>query len=109
MKYFQVLMRPQDCPWDKLIQIMDVVGIWHYSRSIPDEKDYEIERFKGIISISCKRTRTKFRFDQEWRASFRYFDVKGSIKNTYSTEGTLYSACEYIEKLAELEIITLKI
>lgn len=109
MRIFQVIVTPHNCPWEKLIQVLDCVGLWHYSRTIPDKEDYEIEYKKEYITVRCSRTRTKFTFYTQWQAVFRYTDDKGEVLNKDTIEANLTMAFDYVEKLMELELVILKL
>lgn len=107
MKYFQVLVQPKDCPWDKLLQVIDIVGMWHYTRNIPSKEYYNILYTDYRMSIWCERTKTRFIFYNDWGAAFTYTNENGVDDKGRPVEGTLTSALPYVEKLVELKLIAL--
>lgn len=105
-KYFKVLIQPSDIPWNKMLKVLDCIGLWHYSRTIPDMRSYRITTtVDGDMTIVCLRTRTYFRIDRLWFAGFRYTDEQGSPHEKRTSEGQLYSAFSYINCLIEIGAI----
>ena len=115
MNKFKILQDPKNTDWETLLKVIDCVGLWHYTRTIPSEKEYTVitnnsinESEKYQMVISCLRTKTAFIFNQEWKASFYHTEEDGKIKDKFRpVEGQLYSAFSYIETLLDLGLIQL--
>ena len=106
--YFKLLNIPQyfiENDWKSFIKVIDTVGLWHYSRTIPNKSEYKFDFFDEHVIITCARTRTRFHFDEDWHCTFRYLDEEGEEKNKTTTEGTLFSAFPYIDVLIEIRAI----
>lgn len=110
MRLFHVIKEPSVCSWKKLLQVIDCVGMWHYSRTIPNIEDYVVKhKSGGVVTISCARTKTRFAFYKDWKCSFHYTDDKGAPSDKRTIEAGLSSAFDYVEKLIELELVTIKL
>ena len=106
--YFKLLNTPHyfiENDWESFLKILDIVGIWHYSRSYPNKYDYTIEISNKYVLISCNRTNTNFKFSSSWQCRLKYLNSDGSDVNTFTIEGTLFSTFPYIDILIDVKAI----
>jgi hypothetical protein len=112
--HFKIIKTPSQIEWDDMLKVLDIVGLWHYTRTIPNKDCYEInevnraegDKLEIQTIIRCPRTAAFFKFSHDWKAMYSYLDREtGKIKDKRPTEGQLYSAFEYINCLLEIGAI----
>lgn len=107
MKFFKVV-RWNDVKFKEVLQLMDIVGLWHYSRSHNSETYYKITKTSSELTIESNYTNTVFKFDNLWRPRLWHIDDFGRAKDKKLVECGLDCCYDYIEKLLELGILEFK-
>jgi hypothetical protein len=110
---FNIITGPSETPWDKMIQILDVVGMRPFSKVLPDKNNFEIRNSINPdggydLIVICNAARAYFEFTNKWAAHYSDLDTELRIVDKRPVVGQLVSAFPYIEKLLELGVIALE-
>lgn len=105
MKHFKVLRKWDDVNFTEILQLMDIVGLWHYSKTHNAQSYYKITKTSSELTIESTYTNTVMKFDGCWRARVWHIDDNGRAKDKRMIEGTLDFCYDYMDKLIDLKII----